>query len=386
MSTAFPIVTLHPISDKRNAWAALLLETFPAPDAASLARIFGEFDLTEALDNLACVLVLPDLAALDPALPAGKIVLCLPAAFCCDPANAESLQALRAGGYRLMAMGLPLPGQELCPSVDTLALFCPGTEIPAGGGDWMGRLPGPHLALDAAPDGADHSNFSWWVRHAPAGSVTHATKGGDATNRALLLDLLAKVSKDADSHEIEAIVKRDPQLSYHLLKLVNSVGFALTTKITSFNQAITLLGRRQLQRWLQLLLYAHARKDDQANPLLPQAALRAGLAEALCARSGGSRDAQDRAFMAGMFSLLDVLFGVPLAEIMKPLNLADDVVAALTDRSGTLGALLRVVEAGESPDGAALAAALAGAGISAGDWAQALVHACRWAIQVSREA
>jgi EAL and modified HD-GYP domain-containing signal transduction protein len=87
-----------------------------------------------------------------------------------------------------------------------------------------------------------------------------------------------------------------------------------------------------------------------------------------------------------MFSLLDVLFGMPIAAIVQPLNLADDLLAALTQRSGPLGSLLRAVEASEHATAEELAAILAAAGVSHEDWARCLIFACQWAIQVSREA
>lgn len=387
MNASFPLVTLQPISDMRNAWVAMLLEGAPAPDTESLTRMFGALGLGETLDGLACVVTLQDLPAGIDALPADKTILRLPAAFCCDRANDAPLEALRDRGFRLMADGLPLAGQEPFAGVQLLAVPCPGVGTSSAAVDWLGKLPGPHLALgveEIACPGRCH--FQWLVGHVPDQPKPAKAKGGDAPNRLLLLELLAKVANDADSHEIQSIVKRDPQLSYHLLKLVNSVAFSLTNKITSFSQAITLLGRRQLQRWLQLLLYARAGKGDLANPLLPRAALRAGLAEALARTVGASRDTQDRAFMTGMFSMLDVLFGMPLAEVMKPLNLSDDVVGALTDRSGQLGGLLAAVEAGENPAGEALAARLAAVGIGHEDWARCVIEACGWAIKVSREA
>jgi EAL and modified HD-GYP domain-containing signal transduction protein len=229
-------------------------------------------------------------------------------------------------------------------------------------------------------------HFEWFAGHLPQSACDQATKAAEAPNRSLLLELLSQVVNDADSRAIETTVKRDPQLSYHLLKLVNSVAFSPRAKIASFGQAIALLGRRQLQRWLQLLLYASTQQEGMSNLFLPQAAMRAGLAEALCARSGGNRETQDRAFMAGMFSLLDRVFGMSLADIVRPLNLADDVTQALTEGSGPLGVLLRAVAAGEAPPGDALAAILEEAGISHEGWARSVIHACGWAVQVSREA
>jgi EAL and modified HD-GYP domain-containing signal transduction protein len=388
MSGSFPLVTLRPVADGRGAWAALKLDTHPA-DAGAVARLFGEFGLIEALGPLPCLLSVAYPEAASETLPASRIVLRLPAALCCDPVRCDALRALRARGFRLMADNLPAPGQTLCDAVQSLSFVCPEEGLPVGLGPWLARLPGPHMALGTgAVRHAGTCHFHWLAGFAPD-EPRHGAghKAADAPNRLLLLELLAQVANDADSHEIEATIKRDPQLSYYLLKLVNSVGFSLTTKITSFNQAITLLGRRQLQRWLQLLLYARTVDSDRANALLPRAAMRAGLTEALCKAKGGSRDAQDRAFMAGMFSLLDRLFGTPIEEIIQPLNLADDVCAALTKRAGPFGTLLRSVAASEEAGGdVELAAALAEAGIDNETWARCLVSACHWAVQVSCEA
>jgi hypothetical protein len=219
------------------------------------------------------------------------------------------------------------------------------------------------------------------VATAPATAVK-----SDATARGLLLKLLSLVTSDAETAEIEALIKRDPNLSYHLLKMVNSVAFARSGKITNFSQAIALLGRRQLQRWLQLLLYARPQGSTEASPLLPRAALRASLMEALAKRKNLPHDQQDNAFMVGMFSMLEALFGVPLAEIVAPLSLEDVVIQALTLGSGPLGVLLGVVKAGEAAPGEVLGAALAAAEISQDVWAAALVDAVRWTVKVSREA
>ena len=139
------------------------------------------------------------------------------------------------------------------------------------------------------------------------------------------------------------------------------------------------LYRRQLQRWLQLLLYARQQDDGKIHALLPLAAVRAAQMEALCQLRGGDRDAQDLAFMTGVFSLLDVLLGMPMEEIIATLNLAPEVSAALLERNGELGALLALVESSApSPDG------LRRAGIDGETYWRSLLQAYQWAIQVSR--
>lgn len=170
-------------------------------------------------------------------------------------------------------------------------------------------------------------------------------------SRALALKLLELVVADAETRDIEDIFRREPTLSYHLLRLVNSPSIGAGRRIDSFAQAIMVLGRRQLRRWLNLLLFT-ARKDDPRAPmLLARVSLRARLLEQLARVAGEDRDGQERAFMVGMFSLLGVTFALPLEEVLQPLNLDDQVVAALLRREGVLGALLAGVEACEQGDG-----------------------------------
>jgi EAL and modified HD-GYP domain-containing signal transduction protein len=228
----------------------------------------------------------------------------------------------------------------------------------------------------------------------PAGLTLQADSGepapppathpaGKGPTQALLLKILAQTTGDAETREIEATLKQDPTLSVQLLRLVNSVAFAPNTRINSFAHAITLLGRRQLQRWLQLLLYA-GQSGGANNPLLTAAALRAALMEGLCKASRADKAIQDEAFMVGMFSLLDRLFGKPLREIVTPLNLVRDVNEALLNRSGTLGELLALIEAAESgPE--AIGPGLRRVGISNEGWYKVQVDALGWTLRISRE-
>lgn len=170
-------------------------------------------------------------------------------------------------------------------------------------------------------------------------------------SRALALKLLELVVADAETREIEEIFRREPTLSYHLLRLVNSPSIGTGRRIDSFAQAIMVLGRRQLRRWLNLLLFTARKDDPRTSMLLARVCLRARLLEQLAREAGEDRDAQERAFMTGMFSLLGVTFGMPLEEVLKPLNLDAEVVAALLQRSGPLGELLTAVEACERGDG-----------------------------------
>jgi hypothetical protein len=209
--------------------------------------------------------------------------------------------------------------------------------------------------------------------------------GNQAASRALALQLVQLVSAEADTREIEAVLRRDPALSYHLLRLVNSLGMGMNRQITSFAQAILILGRAQLRRWLNLMLFSARSGDDRSGMLLARVAARARLMELLAKSSGLDKSDQESAFMAGMFSLLGILFGMPLEEVLRPLKISDALQSALLKHEGEVGTLLTVVETAEQHDLAALAPLLAAQSLAASEFNLLTVQAHTWMLDVVRE-
>ena len=104
-------------------------------------------------------------------------------------------------------------------------------------------------------------------------------------SQAAVLDLMNLVTSDADNIEIERAVKKDVTLGLNLLRLVNTPAAGNGRRIESVSQALVLLGRRQLQRWLQILLYAEPGvRGHNLSPLLMLATTRARLMELLAQR------------------------------------------------------------------------------------------------------
>jgi c-di-GMP-related signal transduction protein len=176
------------------------------------------------------------------------------------------------------------------------------------------------------------------------------------TSELSLLRLLGLLSQEADSSEIESVFKQEPVLTVNLLRLTNSAGSGMSTRITSLRHAISLLGRRQLLRWLQLLLYSGATDAAQAiNPLLQLAATRGRLMELLVDRTPeiklAGRDLVDQAYMVGILSLMPTLIGCDISEVLAQLPLARPAHDALSAHTGTLGELLSLVEALEESKG-----------------------------------
>jgi len=220
---------------------------------------------------------------------------------------------------------------------------------------------------------------SWYL--APPSKPT----GAQAASRALALQLVQLVTADADTHEIEAVLRRDPALSYHLLRLVNSLGMGMSRQITSFSQAILILGRAQLRRWLNLMLFSSRSNDERSAMLLARVAVRARTMELTAKAAGMDKSAQELAFMAGMFSLLGILFGMPLAEVLKPLKVSTTLLDAVLEHEGDLGQLLRLVDCIERKETSIAAALLAQWQVPANEFNRLLIEAHGWMLDVIRE-
>lgn len=109
------------------------------------------------------------------------------------------------------------------------------------------------------------------------------------------------------------------------------------------------LGRKQLQRWVQLLLYAADNKNERMSDAMLQMAATRGKMMELIATVDRPHDKshQDRAFMTGILSLLDALLGIEMTEIIEKLNIPSEISQALLLRSGRLGQALKLIEANE---------------------------------------
>lgn len=166
-----------------------------------------------------------------------------------------------------------------------------------------------------------------------------------------ILRLVALVARDADNAEIEHSIKKEASLFLSLLRLVNSPGMGVTKSIDSLSDALLVLGRRRLRQWLQIQLYVgpHA-SPHHASPLLLLATTRGKLLELIASRlKPANKSIADTAFMVGMMSLLDALFGQPMKKILEQIIVAKDVREALLHRAGFFGDLLKVSEYVEKP-------------------------------------
>ena len=203
-----------------------------------------------------------------------------------------------------------------------------------------------------------------------------------------LLRLLGLIMRDAETSEIENAFKIEPGLVVNLLRLTNSVSSGLSIKVTSLRHAITVLGRQQLQRWLQLLVYtSRDHPGSGVNPLQQLAATRGRLMELLAARAqANDREFSDQAFMVGIMSLMPALLGMTMGDILDQLPFVPRVRQALFGQEGVLGHLLYLAECTEQTDMELIAEACARIpGITTEFLADCLADAMYWANNLGKE-
>jgi c-di-GMP phosphodiesterase len=171
------------------------------------------------------------------------------------------------------------------------------------------------------------------------------------THRLGALVSLTRDTTGASLEDLERHICEDPGLSYRFVRLANSAFYGGRTPVGSIRQALMRLGATTVSQWI--MLFALSQMTDRPQHVLNTAVHRARLCELL------ARDDCDtvpeRAFSAGLFSVLDALLGRPMCELVEELCLDDRLAGAITDHRGPEGRLLAAVLAYERGDFAACA-------------------------------
>jgi EAL and modified HD-GYP domain-containing signal transduction protein len=167
-----------------------------------------------------------------------------------------------------------------------------------------------------------------------------------------VLNLLNMVSQDVDSQEIEAGFKRDAALTFKLLRYINAVGFGLSCEIQSIQHALTILGRKQLYRWLTLLMVTAG--ENTTPPALMKTAISRGRLTELLGAGYFQKHDLDNLFVVGVFSLLDAILKMPMAQVLEKIQLPEAISSALLSRQGIYAPFLQLSIACEGANSACI--------------------------------
>jgi c-di-GMP-related signal transduction protein len=322
------------------------------------------------------------------AMPPERTVLTLKAGDLADPDTLAAVQGLRAGGVGISIRDGDLAhlGRNLGMSASYIEVRFSGAEVAAQARTYAAaKQSSVRMVGRPVTSWADFDACAALGLDAFVGKLHLTPRPGKPVKgmnpaQTIILQLMQMVQNNEDIPKIENVLKRDPALSYKLLRFINSAGFGAAREIQSLRQAITMLGYAPLYRWLTLLL-ATASTSGYSPVLMETAVVRGRLAE-LLGQKFLARGEGENLFVSGMFSLLDRLLGLPMKEVLETIQLPDEVVAALLTRGGMYGPYLALAEACELNSNlvASLAASL---GISPADVNKAHLSALAWAQNVT---
>ena len=165
-----------------------------------------------------------------------------------------------------------------------------------------------------------------------------------------IVTLMNRLSRaETSDRELDEAFQADPALALRLLRIANSAALGIGG-VASIRQAIRLVGRGMLHRWLALLFSASApRATDVDSERLLSAVERARMCEQLAMAAHRTGDASTL-FLTGLLSALDALLGVSMETLVSRVNVVPDVEDALLRREGPLANVLVLAEACQRGD------------------------------------
>lgn len=201
-------------------------------------------------------------------------------------------------------------------------------------------------------------------------------------DRLHFITLLNLVRQGAEYDVIAEHMRQEPVMTFKLLRYLNSPLLGLQQKIASVSQALVIIGRDKFYRWLSLLLFSVRDQGYRERILAEQALTRGRFLESLAGQGAIPPVANDL-FLLGLFSLLDMLLGQPLAEIVARVQLPEPVRDALLGQHSAWRDALDLALAYESNDAARLSEAAARCGIDAGQVTEAALEALGWTREIT---
>ena len=160
------------------------------------------------------------------------------------------------------------------------------------------------------------------------------------TSKLNCLRLLSEMQNgDPNFKQLEELIRMDVALTYKLLRYVNSALTGRHEEIQSIKQALVMVGSHRIRQWVALSTLS-IMAADKPSELATLSLVRARFCELLTKLAGGAH--RDKAFLMGMFSLLDALLDRPLKEALRSVSLTPEIAQALLGTAAEENLLSRV--------------------------------------------
>ncbi|HUA16312.1 MAG TPA: HDOD domain-containing protein [Verrucomicrobiae bacterium] len=164
-------------------------------------------------------------------------------------------------------------------------------------------------------------------------------------NQLNYLRMLQEVSRpELDLPAIENLVKAEASICYRLLRYLNSAVFGLICEVHSVRHALSLLGEREMRRWVRLVAAVGAGRDKPSD-LVVSALVRGRFAELLAPRV---QHGESDLFLLGLLSLIDAMLEMPMADVLQKIPVDRETKAVLLGQPSALRPVFQLILAHES--------------------------------------
>lgn len=198
----------------------------------------------------------------------------------------------------------------------------------------------------------------------------------DFSNNLLMQIYVEAVKPELDFDRINRLFKQDAGLTAKLFRYMKNAMPRMKEEVCSIKSALVRLGTDLIRRFT-LVLVTSEMTSKKPNELLKISVYRARFCEQMVAKSHFS-DYSDRAFLAGMFSTLDAVLDLPIADIMKALPIDNDIKMALVQNVGLLAGVLNIIKSYEQGDWDAAEAYCVQIGLSIDNMHETYKDAISW--------
>ena len=201
-------------------------------------------------------------------------------------------------------------------------------------------------------------------------------------NRLHYLRMLQEVSRpDLDVPALEKLIKSETSVCYRLLRYLNSAVFGFKSEIHSVRHALTILGERDVRKWVRLVAAVGA-GQDKTSDLVLSALVRGRFGELLAPLvPHGESDL----FLLGLLSLIDVMLEMPMADVLERIPLDAATKAALLGLPSALRPVFQLMLAHESGEWDAAARLCESLHLHPEEIAEHYWSAQQWARELSLE-
>lgn len=187
-----------------------------------------------------------------------------------------------------------------------------------------------------------------------------------------LLNLIEE--DDFDLTKAADIISQDTALIISLLRLANTRSF--NSEITSVRVAVSMLGQKDLTRWIQTTVIEKL-CSDKPNELMRLSLLRAKFAENLAPVFGMAMRSQEL-FLTGLFSILDIILDCSMEEALSMVRVSGKIRTALLEHTGSLAEVLHFIVKYESAEWQEVSRQLVLKNIEILDVSHAWVSSLQW--------